>query len=141
MTGDTRERMIEAAVHALQRDGVEGMSFTEVLRESGAARGAIYHHFPGGKSHLEAEAATENGNEVRALLARLPAESPAAVVRGFTSPTIGASCSSSGASSRPDWLRAKPVNSHPPWSRYLRAPTSWRARPGESTVSRRAPGP
>ena len=83
MAGDTRERMIEAAVHALQRDGVEGMSFTEVLRESGAARGAIYHHFPGGKGQLVAEAATENGKEVRALLARLPPESPAAVVRSF----------------------------------------------------------
>ena len=83
MAGDTRERMIEAAVHALRRDGVEGMSFTGVLRESGAARGAIYHHFPGGKSQLVAEAATDNGNEVRALLAQLPAESPAAVVRGY----------------------------------------------------------
>src|SRR5438477_11561065 len=83
MAGDTRERMIEAAVHALRRDGVEGMSFTDVLRESGAARGAIYHHFPGGKSQLVAEAATDNGNEVRAALAQLPAESPAAVVRGF----------------------------------------------------------
>src|SRR5579859_5883350 len=83
MAGDTRERMIEAAVHALRRDGVEGMSFTEVLRESGAARGAIYHHFPGGKSQLVSEAAAENGHDVRARLAELPAESPAAVVRGF----------------------------------------------------------
>lgn len=83
MASDTRERMIEAAVHALRRDGVEGMSFTGVLRESGAARGAIYHHFPGGKSQLVADAVTDNGSEVRALLARLPAESPVAVVRGF----------------------------------------------------------
>jgi AcrR family transcriptional regulator len=75
--------MIAAAVRSLQHDGSEGMSFTDVLRASGAARGAIYHHFPGGKSQLVAEAATDNGNEVRALLARLPAESPAAVVRGF----------------------------------------------------------
>src|SRR5258708_6492046 len=83
MAGDTRERMIEAAVHALQRDGVEGMSFTDVLRESGAARGAIYHHFPGGKDQLVEEAATGNGHEVRALLAQLPAVSPAGVTRGF----------------------------------------------------------
>jgi AcrR family transcriptional regulator len=75
--------MIAAAVRSLQHDGAEGMSFTGVLRVSGAARGAIYHHFPGGKSQLVAEAATDNGNEVRALLAQLPAESPAAVVRGF----------------------------------------------------------
>ena len=82
---DTRARMIAAAVHSLQHDGVEGMSFTDVLRASGAARGAIYHHFPGGKSQLVAEAATDNGNEVRALLAQLPAENAAAVVRGFLS--------------------------------------------------------
>jgi TetR/AcrR family transcriptional repressor of lmrAB and yxaGH operons len=80
---DTRARMVAAAVRSLQHDGIEGMSFTDVLRVSGAARGAIYHHFPGGKSQLVAEAATDNGNEVRAALAQLPAESPAAVVRGF----------------------------------------------------------
>jgi TetR/AcrR family transcriptional regulator, lmrAB and yxaGH operons repressor len=99
MAGDTRERMIEAAVYALRRDGVEGMSFTDVLRESGAARGAIYHHFPGGKSQLVAEAATDNGNEVRALLAQLPAESPAAVVRGFLTlirPVVQESAGGSG---------------------------------------------
>jgi TetR/AcrR family transcriptional repressor of lmrAB and yxaGH operons len=80
---DTRARMIAAAVRSLQHDGAEGMSFTDVLRVSGAARGAIYHHFPGGKSQLVAEAATGNGNEIRAALAQLPAGSPAAVVRGF----------------------------------------------------------
>jgi AcrR family transcriptional regulator len=80
---DTRARMVAAAVRSLQHDGVEGMSFTDVLRVSGAARGAIYHHFPGGKNQLVAEAATDNGNEVRAALAQLPAESPAAVIRGF----------------------------------------------------------
>src|SRR5579872_3448540 len=99
MAGDTRERMIMAAVHALRRDGVEGMSFTEVLRESGAARGAIYHHFPGGKSQLVAEAAADNGSEVRALLAQLPADSPAAVVRGFLAlirPVVQESAGGSG---------------------------------------------
>jgi len=70
-----------------------------VLRESGAARGAIYHHFPGGKSQLVAEAATDNGNEVRALLAQLPAESPAGVVRGFLAlirPVVQESAGGSG---------------------------------------------
>ena len=82
--------LIAAAVRSLQHDGAEGMSFTGVLSASGAARGAIYHHFPRGKSQLVAEAAADNGSEVRARLAQLPAESPAAVVRGFlaTSPTM-----------------------------------------------------
>jgi TetR/AcrR family transcriptional regulator, lmrAB and yxaGH operons repressor len=83
MAADTRERMIRAAVRALRRDGVERMSFTNVLRESGAARGAIYHHFPGGKDQLVAEAAAGDGREVRDLLTQLPADSAAGVTRGF----------------------------------------------------------
>src|SRR5215470_15909015 len=91
--------MIAEAVRSLQHDGAEGMSFTDVLSASGAARGAIYHHFPDGKSQLVAEAAADNGNEVRALLARLPAESPAAVVRGFLAlirPVVEESAGGSG---------------------------------------------
>jgi TetR/AcrR family transcriptional repressor of lmrAB and yxaGH operons len=80
---DTRNRMLEAAVKALRQHGVAGMSFTEVLAASGAARGAIYHHFPGGKTQLVAEAAALNGREVRARLANLPATDPYQVVEDF----------------------------------------------------------
>ena len=83
MAGGTRDRMIDATVEALQRHGVAGMSFTEVLDRSGAARGAIYHHFPGGKSELVAEAAARNGEDVRTHLAALPAGSPDEVVTAF----------------------------------------------------------
>src|SRR5215470_13224123 len=85
MAGDTRTRMIEATVTALQRQGVAGMSFTDVLLASGAARGAIYHHFPGGKAQLVAEAAARNGDDVRAHLAGLPAPTPQAAVDNFFS--------------------------------------------------------
>ena len=83
MSSDTRTRMIEATVEALRRRGVAGMSFTDVLRASGAARGAIYHHFPGGKAQIVAEAAARNGRDVQAYLATLPAGSPPAVVEAF----------------------------------------------------------
>lgn len=83
MAGDTRARMIDAALAALRRRGVAGMSFTEVLEASGAARGAIYHHFPGGKTQLVTEAATRNGLDVRAGLAALPASGPREVVDAF----------------------------------------------------------
>jgi TetR/AcrR family transcriptional regulator, lmrAB and yxaGH operons repressor len=99
MAGDTRDRMIDATVTALQRHGVAGMSFTEVLASSGAARGAIYHHFPGGKAQLVAEAAARNGNDVRALLADLPAASPSAVVDAFLAlvrPVVAASACGAG---------------------------------------------
>jgi TetR/AcrR family transcriptional repressor of lmrAB and yxaGH operons len=99
MPNDTRARMIEATVAALQRLGVAGMSFTEVLAASGAARGAIYHHFPGGKAQIVAEAATLNGQDVRAHLAALPAGSPPAVVRAFLAavrPVVQASATGGG---------------------------------------------
>ena len=83
MPHDTRTRMIDATIAALQRHGVAGMSFTEILDASGAARGAIYHHFPGGKTQLVAEAAARNGQDIRAQLAALPAATPRAVARAF----------------------------------------------------------
>jgi len=99
MAADTRDRMIEATVSALQRHGVAGMSFTDVLRDSGAARGAIYHHFPGGKLQLVAQAAQLNGLQVRRALADLPTESPAAVVSAFLElvrPVVRASAAGGG---------------------------------------------
>jgi AcrR family transcriptional regulator len=75
--------MVDAAVTALRRHGVAGMSFTEILEVSGAARGAIYHHFPGGKAELVAEAAARNAREVRAHFERLPATDPRQLVTDF----------------------------------------------------------
>src|SRR5215472_1740260 len=85
MSDSTRDRMIDAAVDALRRDGVAGMSFTDVLSASGAARGAIYHHFPGGKSELVVEAVTRNADDVRRRLVDLPHGSPRLVVDEFLS--------------------------------------------------------
>jgi AcrR family transcriptional regulator len=91
--------MIEATVTALQQRGVAGMSFTDVLRDSGGARGAIYHHFPGGKAQIVAEAAAANGRDVRAFLAALPGDSPLAVVEAFLAavrPVVQASACGGG---------------------------------------------
>lgn len=99
MPSETRAKMIEAAVTALQQRGVAGMSFTEVLQASGAARGAIYHHFPGGKAQLVAEAAASNGADVRAFLAGLPSDRPVAIVEAFLAavrPVVAASAAGGG---------------------------------------------
>jgi AcrR family transcriptional regulator len=80
----TRERMVGAAAVSLRRHGVAGTSFTEVLAESGAARGAIYHHFPGGKAELVRDAIVLTGANVGTALTRLPAGgSEAEVVAAF----------------------------------------------------------
>jgi TetR/AcrR family transcriptional regulator, lmrAB and yxaGH operons repressor len=83
MAKDTRTRMVDAAVDALRQRGLAGMSFSDVLAGSGAARGAIYHHFPGGKRQLAAEATSRNGQDVHAHLAGLPTTSPLTVVEAF----------------------------------------------------------
>jgi TetR/AcrR family transcriptional regulator, lmrAB and yxaGH operons repressor len=59
------------------------MSFTQILADSGAARGAIYHHFPGGKNQLVAEAAARNGEDVDSQLGLLPTSTPSGVVDAF----------------------------------------------------------
>jgi len=56
VAGDVKRRMIQEAVGALARKGLQGASFSEVLAASGAPRGSLYHHFPGGKDELVASA-------------------------------------------------------------------------------------
>ncbi len=43
-----KQRMIREAALALARKGLQRASFAEVLEASGAPRGSLYHHFPGG---------------------------------------------------------------------------------------------
>jgi len=98
MSKGTRDRMVDAAIDALRREGVAGMSFTDLLEASGAARGAIYHHFPGGKSQLVAEAVERNGRDVSAQLSQLRSGSPGSVVKEFTAlirPVVEASAAGS----------------------------------------------
>src|SRR5947199_6140707 len=47
-----RERMIRSALVLMGEQGVEATSLAQVLEHSGAPRGSIYHHFPGGKAQL-----------------------------------------------------------------------------------------
>jgi len=44
--------MVASAADLLARRGLQATSFSEVLAHSGAPRGSVYHHFPGGKDQL-----------------------------------------------------------------------------------------
>jgi AcrR family transcriptional regulator len=78
--------MIETAAVVMRERGVEATSFSEVLARSGAPRGSIYHHFPGGKAQL-IEEATRYGGEFTAagLTAALAQEDPVTAIRAFSS--------------------------------------------------------
>src|SRR5437868_10600422 len=86
MTTDSRQRMIETAAVVMRERGVEATSFSEVLARSGAPRGSIYHHFPGGKAQL-IEEATRYAGEFTAsgLAAALAEDDPATAIGAFVS--------------------------------------------------------
>jgi AcrR family transcriptional regulator len=48
--------MVRSAASLIRKRGVTGTSFSDVLEDSGAPRGSIYHHFPDGKQQLAQEA-------------------------------------------------------------------------------------
>ncbi|MEA2390308.1 MAG: hypothetical protein QOK31_417 [Solirubrobacteraceae bacterium] len=64
----SRDRMIKSATLLMRERGVEGTSLSDVLAHSGAPRGSIYHHFPGGKAELIEEATRYGGHFVAARL-------------------------------------------------------------------------
>lgn len=81
---DARQRMIVSAALLMRERGVEATSFSAVLAHSGAPRGSIYHHFPGGKAQLVEEATRYGGDFIAAgLAAALAEEDPVGAVQRF----------------------------------------------------------
>ena len=76
MVKDTREHMIETTAALVHRRGFYGTSLNEILQESGAPRGSLYYHFPGGKEELVLEAARQGVASVTQLLKEVLTDSP-----------------------------------------------------------------
>ena len=55
MANDTRTRMLDATARLLRQRGYHGTSLNDILAASGAPRGSLYFHFPGGKDQLVIE--------------------------------------------------------------------------------------
>jgi len=71
MPPSSRERLLDAAVDLLQRQGFHGTGLNELLARSGAPRGSLYHYFPGGKEQICAEAIARAGGQVASAVAHL----------------------------------------------------------------------
>ncbi len=82
----SRQKMITSAALLLRERGMSGMSFGDVIEHSGAPRGSIYHHFPGGKDQLVAEAVRFAGDYAAGTIERAARDGgdPVAVLRAFT---------------------------------------------------------
>jgi AcrR family transcriptional regulator len=75
--------MIDGAISLLARRGLQGTSFAEVLTLTGAPRGSIYHHFPGGKDELVACAIDASTARAVQLLDRLTGAPALDVAQAF----------------------------------------------------------
>jgi AcrR family transcriptional regulator len=75
--------MVEGAVRLLARQGLQATSFSEVLELTGAPRGSVYHHFPGGKEQLVGAAVDLAGDRAIQLLDDKAGASPEEITAYF----------------------------------------------------------
>ena len=65
---DTRMRMIRATARLMRRQGYAATGWRQVVADSATPWGSQFHHFPGGKEQLTAEAITLAGHRYEQLL-------------------------------------------------------------------------
>jgi TetR/AcrR family transcriptional regulator, lmrAB and yxaGH operons repressor len=83
MAKDSRERMVASAASLIGSRGVRATSFTEVLKDSRAPRGSIYHHFPGGKRQLVRDALLRTSEQILAYQRTCRADTAPGVLEHF----------------------------------------------------------
>jgi AcrR family transcriptional regulator len=64
----TRDAMINSTIALLRENGLTGTSVRDVVEHSGAPRGSIYHHFPGGKTEMVDAAIERAGAAISAAI-------------------------------------------------------------------------
>src|SRR3984957_14595794 len=85
LAGNIKQTMIERTAVLLAKKGLQGASFSEILEASGAPRGSLYHHFPGGKDELVLAALEHAGNQALGVLDRLSGKPARDVAEAFLS--------------------------------------------------------
>src|SRR2546426_5100729 len=83
MATNSRASMVRSAASLIRSRGVNATSFSDVLADSGAPRGSIYHHFPDGKRQLAEDAIHWTSERVLAHLRAGAPSSPSDVLERF----------------------------------------------------------
>ncbi|HEU4324349.1 MAG TPA: TetR family transcriptional regulator [Roseiflexaceae bacterium] len=72
----TRVRLLQAAVEAMQQSGPSGLTLDQVARQAGVSKGGLLHHFPSKEALLEALVRRLFTDFAAAVEARLAQEPP-----------------------------------------------------------------
>src|ERR1044071_10454335 len=67
---DTRDRILDATIRLLRRQGYTATGLKQMRAEDNAPLGSVYHYFPGGKEQIGIEALARSGERMRQTLAR-----------------------------------------------------------------------
>jgi len=69
-TAQAKDRFLEAAIFLMRQSGLSGAGINQLISRSGAPKGSVYYHFPGGKQQIIGEALTIYGERVAAAFER-----------------------------------------------------------------------
>lgn len=88
---ESRERLVHTAMRLFRRQGYASTGLKQILAESGAPRGSLYHYFPGGKEAIGEAAVLRAGRLMRETLAELAARhsEPCSFVRAYCAVMAG----------------------------------------------------
>src|SRR3989441_12034194 len=83
VSNKSRTKMVRSAASLIRRRGLSAASFADIVADSGAPRGSIYHHFPQGKDQLAKEAIRATSDCVLAQQGACAANTPVGVLECF----------------------------------------------------------
>lgn len=80
-----RKRIVATMARLLRKQGFAATGLNQLVAQSGAPKGSLYHYFPGGKDEVAAEALVFAGQLVRGTLdaLRQSERTPAGIVRAY----------------------------------------------------------
>jgi TetR/AcrR family transcriptional repressor of lmrAB and yxaGH operons len=59
--GNVREHILQTTCDLMEKQGYHGTGLNEIVKESGAPKGSLYHYFPEGKEQIASEAVLQSG--------------------------------------------------------------------------------
>jgi len=80
-----KQKLVRTAMRLFRRQGYASTGLQQIVAESGAPKGSLYHYFPGGKESLGEAALELAGGLIREMLEELAARhaDPRAFVRAY----------------------------------------------------------